>query len=136
MEIAGYLAGVLIGISLGLIGGGGSIFTMPILVYLFRISPPLATSYSLFVVGSTSLVGAVNNYKKGWINIKTALQFGLSSIATVCCLRAKKSTQQLLTHLANQFLMKLLPHADHNQHMFLFDILSWHSLKTLIWKPY
>lgn len=83
MEIAGYIAAVLIGISLGLIGGGGSILTMPVLVYLFRISPSLATSYSLFVVGSTSLVGAFNNYKKGFVSIRTALLFGLSSIATV-----------------------------------------------------
>ncbi len=83
MEIAGYLAAALIGVSLGLIGGGGSILTMPVLVYLFRISPSLATSYSLFVVGSTSLVGAFNNYKKGFVSIKTALLFGLSSIATV-----------------------------------------------------
>lgn len=83
MELAGYIAAALIGISLGLIGGGGSILTMPVLVYLFRISPALATSYSLFVVGSTSLVGAFNSYKKGLISIKTALLFGLSSIATV-----------------------------------------------------
>src|SRR5690349_8002403 len=83
MEIAGYIAAALIGISLGLIGGGGSILTMPVLVYLFRISPTLATSYSLFVVGSTSLVGALNNYKKGYVSIKTALLFGISSIGTV-----------------------------------------------------
>jgi uncharacterized protein len=83
MEIAGYIAATFIGVSLGLIGGGGSILTMPVLVYLFRISPSLATSYSLFVVGSTSLVGAFNNYKKGYISIKTALLFGVSSIATV-----------------------------------------------------
>ena len=79
----GYLAAALIGVSLGLIGGGGSILTMPVLVYLFRVSPSLATSYSLFVVGSTSLVGAFNNYKKGFVSIKTALLFGLSSIVTV-----------------------------------------------------
>src|SRR6266487_2404748 len=60
-----------------------SILTMPVLVYLFRVSPSLATSYSLFVVGSTSLVGAVNNYKKGFVSIKTALMFGLSSTGTV-----------------------------------------------------
>src|SRR5436189_3026950 len=83
MDIAGYIAALLIGISLGLIGGGGSILTMPVLVYLFGISPSLATSYSLFVVGSTSLVGAFNNYKKGLVSIKTALLFGISSIATV-----------------------------------------------------
>jgi len=83
MEIAGYIASALIGISLGLIGGGGSILTMPVLVYLFNVSPALATSYSLFVVGSSSLVGAWNNYKKGLVSIKTALLFGMSSIGTV-----------------------------------------------------
>jgi len=83
MEIAGYIASALIGISLGLIGGGGSILTVPVMVYLFGINPILSTSYSLFVVGSTSLVGAFNNYRKGLVRIKTALLFGLSSITTV-----------------------------------------------------
>ncbi|GAC1425772.1 MAG: sulfite exporter TauE/SafE family protein [Flavisolibacter sp.] len=83
MEIWGYFASALIGISLGLIGGGGSILTVPVLVYLFGINPVLSTSYSLFVVGSTSLVGAYNNYRKGFVSIKTALLFGISSITTV-----------------------------------------------------
>ncbi|HTI10387.1 MAG TPA: sulfite exporter TauE/SafE family protein [Puia sp.] len=83
MEIAGYVASALIGISLGLIGGGGSILTMPVLVYLFNVAPALATSYSLFVVGSSSLVGAWKSYKNGLVSIKTALLFGMSSIGTV-----------------------------------------------------
>jgi uncharacterized protein len=83
MEIMGYIAALFIGISLGLIGGGGSILTVPVLVYLFGINPVLSTSYSLFVVGSTSLVGAFNNYLKGLVRIKTALLFGISSITTV-----------------------------------------------------
>jgi uncharacterized membrane protein YfcA len=83
MEVAGYILASLVGVSLGLIGGGGSILTVPILVYLMGVHPVLATSYSLFIVGSTSLVGAVNNYKKGFVNIRTALLFGLSSIITV-----------------------------------------------------
>jgi uncharacterized membrane protein YfcA len=83
MEIAGYIASVLIGVSLGLIGGGGSILTVPVLVYLFRIAPSVATSYSLFIVGSSSLIGAWNNYKKGLVSFKTALLFGSSSIVTV-----------------------------------------------------
>ena len=57
MEIAGYIASLVIGISLGLIGGGGSILTVPVLVYLFRVEPILATAYSLFIVGFSSLVG-------------------------------------------------------------------------------
>lgn len=83
MEIVGYLASLLIGISLGLIGGGGSILTVPVMVYLFGLQPLLATSYSLFVVGSTSLVGAFNNLRRGLVNMKAALLFGTSSIATV-----------------------------------------------------
>lgn len=83
MEIFGYIASLLIGISLGLIGGGGSILTVPVMVYLFGLNPLLATSYSLFVVGSTSLVGAFNNFRKGLVNIKAALLFGASSIITV-----------------------------------------------------
>ncbi|HTL08132.1 MAG TPA: sulfite exporter TauE/SafE family protein [Chitinophagaceae bacterium] len=79
----GYIAALFIGLSLGLIGGGGSILTVPVFVYLFGINPLLSTSYSLFVVGSTSLVGAINNYLKGLVRTKTALLFGLSSISTV-----------------------------------------------------
>jgi uncharacterized membrane protein YfcA len=65
MEIFGYIASVLIGMSLGLIGGGGSILTVPVLVYLFNIEPVLATSYSLFIVGSTSLAGVLPKIQKG-----------------------------------------------------------------------
>jgi uncharacterized membrane protein YfcA len=83
LEIAGYIASLIIGISLGLIGGGGSILTVPVMVYLFGVQPLLATSYSLFVVGVTSLFGAATNYRKGLVNVKTAVLFGLSSILTV-----------------------------------------------------
>jgi uncharacterized protein len=83
MEIVGYIASLLIGISLGLIGGGGSILTVPVMVYLFGLQPLLATSYSLFIVGSTSMFGALNNLRKGLVNVKAALLFGASSIVTV-----------------------------------------------------
>lgn len=86
-EIGGYIASLFIGISLGLIGGGGSILTVPVLVYLFGAAPLLATSYSLFIVGSASLIGAINNYNKGTISIKTALIFGLSSTVMVFLIR-------------------------------------------------
>lgn len=82
-EIIGYLASALIGISLGLIGGGGSILTVPVLVYLFHTDAVLATSYSLFIVGATSLVGAVPKFRDGLIDFKTALVFGLPSIISV-----------------------------------------------------
>lgn len=96
MPFFAYLASALIGISLGLIGGGGSIMTVPVLVYLFGASPLLATSYSLFIVGSTSMVGAFTNYRKGLVNVKTALLFGITSISTV--------------FITRKFLVPLIPH--------------------------
>jgi uncharacterized membrane protein YfcA len=61
----GYLASIFIGISLGLIGGGGSILTVPVLVYLFSVDAVLATAYSLFIVGTTSVVGSFSYFKRG-----------------------------------------------------------------------
>ena len=87
MEIIGYIASLVIGISLGLIGGGGSILTVPVLVYLFNVEPVVATAYSLFIVGSASLVGAIPKYKQGQVNLKTALIFGIPSIAAVFATR-------------------------------------------------
>lgn len=83
MEIAGYIASILIGISLGLIGGGGSILTVPVLVYLFHLDAVLATTYSLFIVGSTSFVGSLTYFRKGLVKFKTAIIFGIPSIITV-----------------------------------------------------
>ena len=87
METAGYIAAALIGLSLGLMGGGGSILTVPVLVYFFRMQPLYATSYSLFIVGFTSLTGALKNYMHGLVNIRTALIFGISSFITVFATR-------------------------------------------------
>jgi uncharacterized membrane protein YfcA len=81
--IIGFAAAILIGISLGLIGGGGSILTVPVLVYILGVNPVLATAYSLFVVGSTSLVGAATYMKKGLVNYKTALVFAVPSFIAV-----------------------------------------------------
>jgi len=81
--IIGFAAAIVIGISLGLIGGGGSILTVPVMVYILDIDPVLATAYSLFVVGSTSLVGAGTYMKKGLVNYKTALVFAIPSFIAV-----------------------------------------------------
>lgn len=83
MSIAGYIASIFIGISLGLIGGGGSILTVPVLVYLFSTDAALATVYSLFIVGITSLAGSYTYFKKGLVNLRTAVVFGIPSIAAV-----------------------------------------------------
>ena len=81
--IIGFAAAIVIGISLGLIGGGGSILTVPVLVYILGVNPVLATAYSLFVVGSTSLVGAATYMRKGLVNYKTALVFAVPSFIAV-----------------------------------------------------
>lgn len=88
MEIIGFIASIAIGISLGLIGGGGSILTVPVLVYLFGVDTVLATAYSLFIVGLSSAVGSVNFFRKGLVNIKTAIVFGIPSIIAVFATRA------------------------------------------------
>ena len=88
MDISGYISSIFIGISLGLIGGGGSILTVPVLVYLFSVDAVLATAYSLFIVGATSVVGSFSYFQKGLVNIKTAIVFGIPSIAAVFLTRA------------------------------------------------
>jgi uncharacterized membrane protein YfcA len=88
MEYFGYICSILIGVALGLIGGGGSILTVPVLVYLFSVEPVLATAYSLFIVGLTSAVGSLNYFQKGLVNIKTAVVFGIPSIIAVFLTRA------------------------------------------------
>jgi uncharacterized membrane protein YfcA len=88
MEILGYIGAVLMGLSLGLIGGGGSILTVPILVYLFSIDAVLATAYSLFIVGLTSLIGSFSHMRMGNIHWRTAVVFGTPSILAVYATRA------------------------------------------------
>jgi len=83
MDIAGYAASLLIGISLGLIGGGGSILTVPVLVYLFGMEAASATVYSLFIVGSTSAIGSISYWSKRLVSIRTAAVFGIASVLAV-----------------------------------------------------
>jgi uncharacterized membrane protein YfcA len=87
-EILGYFGALIVGLVLGLIGGGGSILTVPILVYFLGFSPIVATGYSLFVVGSTALIGTLRNIKENQIDFKTALVFAVPSIITVFMVRS------------------------------------------------
>lgn len=88
MDILGYIASIFIGISLGLIGGGGSILTVPVLVYLFGIGAEMSTAYSLFIVGSTALVGGIRNAMLGNVNYKTAVVFTIPAFIAVYATRA------------------------------------------------
>ena len=83
LEIIGYMASIFIGVSLGLIGGGGSILTVPVLVYLMNIEPVPATAYSLFIVGITSLIGALTYVKKEQVNYSIGIIFALPALITV-----------------------------------------------------
>jgi uncharacterized membrane protein YfcA len=83
----GYFAAIFIGLSLGIMGGGGSILTVPVLVYLLGVSPVLSTAYSLFVVGSTSVIGAADYFRKGLVSLKTAVVFLIPSLLAVFAVR-------------------------------------------------
>ena len=83
MEILGYVGALFIGLVLGLTGGGGSILTVPILVYLMSINPVTATAYSLFIVGTTSTFGAIQNYRKNLVDIKNGFIFAIPSFVAV-----------------------------------------------------
>ena len=83
MEILGYVAAIFIGVSLGMVGSGGSILTVPVLVYLMSVNPLLATTSSLFIVGSTSLIGGLRAYGKGLVNFKAVTEFGIPSIFSI-----------------------------------------------------
>lgn len=83
LEIFGYIASVLVGVVLGLLGGGGSILSIPILVYLFNVEPVMASAYSLFIVGATSFVGAIPKYREHLIHLKTGILFGIPSIFSI-----------------------------------------------------
>jgi hypothetical protein len=82
-EIFGFISAFFIGVVLGLIGGGGSILSVPVLVYLMYINPVTATAYSLFIVGFAALVGALKNMKKGLVDYRTAIVFAIPAFIAV-----------------------------------------------------
>ncbi|MFM6960709.1 MAG: sulfite exporter TauE/SafE family protein [Schleiferiaceae bacterium] len=88
MILLAYLASLLIGLSLGLLGGGGSILTLPVLVYLFGVGTVEATAYSLFIVGATALASIVPKARAGHVDLRTAFWFGLPSVVAVYLTRA------------------------------------------------
>ena len=95
MELFGYFGALCIGLILGLTGGGGSILTVPILVYVMLIDPIIATAYSLFIVGTTSAFGAFQNYRKGLVDIKNGFLFAIPSFVAV--------------YITRRFLVPLIP---------------------------
>jgi uncharacterized membrane protein YfcA len=94
--ILGYSLALIMGLILGLIGAGGSILTVPILVYLFQINPVTATSYSLLIVGSAASIAALQYWKKQQVNIQVALSFALPALSMMLFIR--------------QLILPLIPH--------------------------
>jgi hypothetical protein len=87
MEIIGYFMALLVGLSLGLVGGGGSILAVPVLAYLFGLDEKMATAYSLFVVGCAALLGAMRQHRCGNVDVRTAIVFGFPAVLGVWMVR-------------------------------------------------
>jgi len=87
LVVFGYFSALAIGISLGLIGGGGSILAVPVLAYLFLLDAKYATAYSLFIVGFSALIGGIKQHSKGYVDWKTAIVFGLPAMIGVTVVR-------------------------------------------------
>lgn len=87
MELAGYIASIFIGLILGILGGGGSILSIPILVYLFNLDPVTASAYSLFIVGVTSFIGAIPKYRDHLVDVRTGITFGIPSVIAIFATR-------------------------------------------------
>lgn len=106
IEYLPYLSAILVGFVMGLLGGGGSILTIPIFVYMFGIAPVVATAYSLFVVGATATVGTFKNFRNKNINLRVGLLFGIPSF--------------MGTYLTRRYILPNMP--DHVLSLGSFDI--------------
>jgi uncharacterized membrane protein YfcA len=87
MEIVGFIMALVIGVSLGLIGGGGSILAVPVLAYMFGLDEKIATAYSLFIVGTGALVGGLKHSQNKNVDWRTAMVFGLPAVVGVWIIR-------------------------------------------------
>ncbi len=108
-EWIGYALAVAMGFSLGLLGGGGSILTVPILVYAFKFPADVATGYSLFIVGATSLVGFSSYLRAKLVDVKTGLVFAAPTLVSV--------------YLVRRLLMPAIPEV-------LFSVSGWSLTKN------
>lgn len=83
VQITGYVLAVFVGMTLGMLGSGGSILSVPILVYVMGIEPTLATAYSLFIIGTTSLVGGIHKAKLKLVDFSKVVLFGIPTVISV-----------------------------------------------------
>jgi uncharacterized protein len=129
LQLAAYIAFLLIGLILGLIGGGGSILGVPVLKYGVGSDVETATTYSLFIVGLTSLIGALSYLRKGEISAEAIVQFALASMITVFCVR-----KFILPAIPPVFYVFNLPVSKQVFIMILFAILILSSSYSMIKK--
>ena len=97
MFVLTYILALLIGMVLGLTGGGGSILTVPVLVYFIGLQLSIAIGYSLFIVGITALTGAINYAIQKLISFKAAIVFAIPSFMAVFCVR-----KWVVPHIPNE----------------------------------
>ena len=88
IEIFGYIGAFFIGLIMGILGGGGSILAVPILAYIFHLDEKIATAYSLFVVGSTGLIGGLRQTLNKMVDWKAAITFGIPAVIGITTVRA------------------------------------------------
>lgn len=131
MVILGYLMAVFMGLILGVIGGGGSILTVPILVYLMGISPDIATGYSLLLVGATAAFGAIRYFREGLVDIKASILFAIPSIVAVYLTRAF-----LMPNIPDDILLSPIHITKNTAIMVLFAILMLASAVMMLRKAY
>lgn len=129
MNLAGFIAFLCIGLILGLIGGGGSILGVPVLVYLMDYNAEDATTYSLFIVGLTSLIGALSYLRKGELSAEALFQFAIASMITVFCVR-----KFIIPSIPPSFTVFGILISKHALIMVLFAILILSSSVSMIRK--
>lgn len=127
MFVVGLISFLIIGLILGLIGGGGSLLGVPVLVYIMCIDAELATTYSLFIVGMTALVGAISYVKKGEVSAEAILNFAVASVITVFCMR-----KFVMPNLPSEFDLSGIHFHKHTLIMVLFALLILSASYSMI----
>lgn len=107
MLVIGYGLAICIGLSLGLLGGGGSVLALPVLVYVMGVAPKSAIAMTLVIVGSVSLFSVVPHIKRGNVNFRVAAIFG-SATMVGAYLGAKLATSPFISSELQMWLFAIM----------------------------
>jgi uncharacterized membrane protein YfcA len=105
--LIGLLLATGIGVSLGLLGGGGSVLALPVLVYVMGVAPKSAIAMTLVIVGSVSLLGLIPHWRSGNVNLKTAAVFGSATMVGTFT-GAKIATLPFVSEIFQMFLFAVM----------------------------